>query len=88
MITVDSDCDLPDREAFVGGARALQPARMQRVNPLPLFVSVDGNAEKPVPPPIPRGTPVGNRFAPVRTDALLATIPILGIVEPARRSTK
>ena len=65
-----------------------QPARMQRVSPLPLLTSVAGNAEKPVPLPTPRGTPVGNRFAPVRMDALLAATPILGIVEPARRSTK
>src|SRR5690242_3786264 len=50
-----------------------QPARMQRVRPLPLLTRLDGNAEKPVPPPIPRGLPVGRRFAPDRTDVLLAT---------------
>lgn len=57
---------------------------MQRVRPLPLFARVAGNAEKPVPPPIPRGLPVGSRFAPGRTDELLATIPILGMVEPEK----
>ena len=61
---------------------------MQRVKPLPLFVRVDGKDEKPVPLPTSRGTPLGSRFAPVSTDALLATIPILGMVVPATRSTR
>ena len=63
------------------------PAAMDRVRPVPLFLSVAGNAEKPEPPLMPRATPFGRRFLTLNGEALTAAA-ILGGLAPARRSAK
>lgn len=47
--------------ACIEGESRGQPATMQRVSSVPVFLSVEGRPERPEPSLMPRGTPLGRR---------------------------